>query len=293
MIPVFACTAPGSPGPKSPKPRRGVRAAALPFVVYDRAGSVIAETQLMDRLAAARAICIGEDHKNPHHHWAQLYLFEKLAKRQLTQDKQLGLGMEMFQRPFQEVLDAYAAGTIDDRVMLARTEWRERWGYDYKLYRPIMAVAVQHGAPLVALNARKELTRKVGKKGVEGLSPEERNTLPSLDLKSAAHRAWFEDIMSEHPGEVTDKMYTAQVLWDETMAETAAAWLGAQKARQLAILAGNGHCHDSAIVGRIARRGVTPSVSVHPVIDDGNGSADEALRAQHNDFVFVMTMPPH
>ena len=57
------------------------------------------------------------------------------------------------------------------------------------------------------------------------------------------------------------------------------------------ILAGDGHCHDSAIVGRIKRRGIAAVVSVHPVIDDGQGSVAELLATPMNDYLFVMSVP--
>ena len=81
-----------------------------------------------------------------------------------------------------------------------------------------------------------------------------------------------------------ERIYTVQVLWDETMADGGAKWLAANPRGHLVILAGNGHCHDSAIVGRIKRRGVTDVVSVRPVIDArgrgrrGAREADERLR---------------
>ncbi|MCB9575386.1 MAG: ChaN family lipoprotein, partial [Kofleriaceae bacterium] len=92
-----------------------------------------------------------------------------------------------------------------------------------------------------------------------------------------------------------DAVYTVQVLWDETMASTAAAWVSAADDRAMVILAGNGHCHDSAIVRRVSRRGVTPVVSVRPIIDDGEGNVAEAIGEAMNDYLFVMTMPvePH
>ena len=67
-----------------------------------------------------------------------------------------------------------------------------------------------------------------------------------------------------------EQIYTVQVIWDETMADTSAKWLSAHAGGHLVILAGNGHCHDSAIVGRLKRRGVTDAVSVRVVVDDGD-----------------------
>ena len=280
--------------PHHEAPTIGVEAAELPYVVYDRAGARVERTALFDALAKAKAVCVGETHSNPHHHWVQLQLLDQLSTRAASAGITLALGLEMFQRPFQEVLDDYATAAIDERVMLARTEWRKRWGYGFKLYRPMLAMAVARKLTLLALNMRKEITKKVGKGGYDSLSDEERATLPEVNLDDKAHRAWFDNIMSGHPGSegVAESIYQAQVLWDETMADTAAAWLGGGENRQVVILAGNGHCHDSAIVGRVARRGIEGVVSVRPVIDDGEGSADEALREQSNDYVIVMTMEP-
>ena len=74
------------------------------------------------------------------------------------------------------------------------------------------------------------------------------------------------------------------------MASGAHAWL--QQRTSIVILAGNGHCHDSAIVGRLRRRGVTEVVSVRPIIDDGEGNVAEALAEGSTDYLFVMTVPP-
>jgi uncharacterized iron-regulated protein len=89
-----------------------------------------------------------------------------------------------------------------------------------------------------------------------------------------------------------ERVYTVQVLWDETMADTAAKWLKANPTGHLVILAGNGHCHDSAIVNRIKRRGIADAISVHPVLDDGEGSVAEVLAKPMNDYVVILQMPP-
>jgi hypothetical protein len=75
------------------------------------------------------------------------------------------------------------------------------------------------------------------------------------------------------------------------MADTAAKWLKANPSGHLVILAGNGHCHDSAIVNRIKRRGIADAISVHPVLDDGEGSVAEVLAKPMNDYVVILQMP--
>ena len=107
---------------------------------------------------------------------------------------------------------------------------------------------------------------------------------------AAAHGAAPDDADHAEAMPSADRIYSVQVIWDETMAETAAQWV-AQGDRSMVVLAGNGHCHDSAIVRRIQRRGVTPVVSVRPVLDDGEGDVAEAIQEHRNDYLFVMTPP--
>ncbi len=299
----------GATTPRNDAPR-GVEAAGLPYKILDaRTGHEIAEADFWSRLGGVRAVCVGEEHPNPHHHWAQLQVIQHLA----TRSGPFAVGMEMVQRPFQGVLDDFAARKIDDAAMTARTGWDDRWGYDWKLYRPLLHAAIAHGGALIALNASKELVEKIAHGGMDKLTRAERAQLPELKLDDEVHRAWFDGVMAEMGGamhgekepavgdqkvdpvkekEAADRMYSVQVLWDETMADGATRWLGADAGKQIVILAGDGHCHDSAIVGRMKRRGVTSTVSVRPVIDDGQGNVAELLAAPIYDYLFVMSIPP-
>ena len=290
---------------------RGVEAAGLPYHVLDRTGHQLDEPTFWKQLATARAVCVGEEHPNPHHHWVQLQVVQHLAKAW----PHLAVGMEMVQRPFQAVLDDYAARKISDDDLKSRTGWEARWGYDFRLYRPILQVVLDAHGDLVALNAEKELTKKIAHPGLESLTPDERARVPELRTDIAAHRAWFDAMMEEmggseahmhadkasppaagaagaEPMPSADRIYLVQVVWDETMADTAARYLVAHPDARMVILAGNGHCHDTAIVDRMKRRGIRDVVSVRPVIDDGQGSVAEVLAKPMNDYIVVLELPP-
>jgi len=311
----WACGASPKAAPASPEkpaePAPDVDKAGLPFdVLVARGGSQIPLETFYAQLSVAQVVCIGEQHPNPHYHWAQLHILEELIKRQKAAGVQGALGMEMIQRPFQGVLDDYAAGTIDEATMLSRVGWKKRWGYDFALYRPMIRLARERGLALLALNTVKELTKKVSRKGLDSLTQSERARLPELDLENEDHRAWFFGLMEGMGGAGAhgggskmgkmseaaraeaharaERIYTAQVLWDETMAETSAEWLAGGDKRQVIILAGGGHCHDSAIVGRLKRRGAAPVLSVQPVVDDGEGDVADILAVPRNDYVFAM-----
>lgn len=276
---------------------RGVAAAALPFSIVDgHTGRAVGEPEFWTAIESAKAVCAGEEHPNPHHHWAQLAIVEHLAKAAPPAGgaRRYALGLEMVTLPFQGPLTDYQGQVIDEATFLSRVDWKNRWGFDFGLYRPMLERARAAGWTLLALNAPRELVKRVGKVGVAGLDGDERAQLPELVLDDARHRAWFDGVMGAMGGHGDggpnmDHIYAAQVTWDETMAHHAAKWVDG--GGHVVILAGNGHCHDSAIVGRMQRRGVARVLSVRPIIDDGEGNVAAALAEKMNDFLFVMTMP--
>ncbi|MBA2538513.1 MAG: ChaN family lipoprotein [Deltaproteobacteria bacterium] len=341
LVLLAACGGAKYPVPTTPTapalPKGGIEAAALPYQVLEaRTGRGVDEPAFWSRLAKARAVCLGEEHPNPHHHWMQLHSVREISKR-IGKDK-LALGLEMIQRPFQGPVDDYVAKKIDAATLQSRAGWAERWGYDWGFYSPTFDATIAVGGSILALNAPKELVKKIVRQGLESLTPDEKLQLPELKLDDASHRAWFDALMgdmggagvhskkdgapadpnapanphgtkpadpdakpanphsphgggSPHGMPSADRIYTAQVLWDETMADGAAKWLKANPNGHLVILAGNGHCHDSAIVNRLKRRGVADVLSVRAVLDDGEGGLADVLAKPMNDYVFVLQLP--
>lgn len=259
-----------------------VERAALPL--HGLAGAVrLAEPELWEKMAGYRALCLGEQHDRPEHHHAQRRVIDELAARGRAAERPLAVGFEMFQRPYQAPLSSYVAGTLPEERLLEETEWRTRWGFDFALYRPLLEAARQHGLDALALNAPRELTRKISRSGLEALSAEDRTQLPQIDLDDRDHRGYFERAMSSHPmpagGPRFDDMYAVQVVWDETMAETAGRWLEAEGASaQVIVVAGAGHCHRSAVPGRLSRRLNTPVLSVSAVFASELESFEDSSR---------------
>jgi len=135
--------------------------------------------ELLSELEEKRAVFVGETHDRYDHHLNQLAIIRGLHERGVD----LAVGMEFFQAPFQPVLDQYVAGEIEEKEFLRKTEYYERWKYDYRLYRDILVYARNNGISLVALNAPSELVARVSKGGIAGLTAEERALLP-IDLPS-------------------------------------------------------------------------------------------------------------
>jgi uncharacterized iron-regulated protein len=201
-----------------------------------------------------RAILVGETHTRYDHHLVQLEVLKFLHQR----DPNIAVGVEWFQFPFQPHLDDYLAGRISEDDMLERTGYFERWRFDYRLYRPIVEYAREHGIPLIALNAPMELTRKIGEVGLNGLPADLRAQLPSeYDRTDKAYETRLRDFFKMHPGAdgKFEHFLDVQLTWDETMAEQAARYLQQNPDRRIAVFAGSGHiAYGSGIPNRLARR---------------------------------------
>src|SRR5262245_46929577 len=148
-------------------PDDAVERAALPFIGQRVVGAKqLAPDELFDALARSDAVCIGEQHDDPHHHYAELVLIQALAERALTSGRQLALGLEMFEHQFQAALDRYAAGVSDEAALLEEAEWDDRWGFAFALYRPQIESARQRDFRLLALGARREYAQRVAQAGL-------------------------------------------------------------------------------------------------------------------------------
>ncbi|MEO0322933.1 MAG: ChaN family lipoprotein [Myxococcota bacterium] len=278
------------------------RAGAPPLTVDSRVRRMV-PPQVIVRVADASTVSLealvadlrsvpityaGERHDNEADHRMQNLLFRALS----DYDARTALGMEMFQRPFQSDLDLWSAGQLDEEALRRRTEWDARWGFDFAFYRPMLELARARNLPVIALNAPRELTRAVGRGGVASLDAETRAELPYLDLGDAAHRAMVEAALGDHGGMSSaqlEHLYEAQVLWDETMAETVAEVMASPHAPgHLLVLAGAFHVRAGLGIPRRAARRGAPEYRIVLVADDvaeANALAEE--RPRPADYVWV------
>ncbi len=238
----------------------------------------------LPKMKNERVLFIGEYHDNYAHHINQKNIIQKLYEKGLP----IAIGMEMFQKPFQYILEAYISGEIDEKTMLKKSEYFSRWGYDYKLYQPIMIYAKKHHIPIIALNLEKEITKKISKYGLNSLTHEEKNKIPkSLDFSDKAYKQRLVKVFNapEHLAAMPKKyrpnpdfLYQSQILWDETMAETIANYLKKYPRTIMIVLAGNGHlAYFSGIPDRVKRRLDIPMRVILQDSEKGKGKADQYL----------------
>jgi uncharacterized iron-regulated protein len=211
--------------------------------------------ELIDELADKRVVYVGEIHDRYDHHLVQLEIIRRLH----AQHAQLAIGMEFFQQPHQDALDAYVAGAIDEHELLQRTEYYKRWGFDFRLYAPILRYAREHNLPLVALNIPAEITAKISRGAEDTFTAEEKALLPeTIDRSDQAYIERLKATFGQHPhGDQRDfeRFVDIQLLWDESMAQRAAEFLKDHPEYHMVVLAGSGHlAYGSGIPDRVERR---------------------------------------
>ena len=274
--------APATPAAAAPEPemRHGMRGAtepiALPHRVVDAAsGDELAPPNLDAKLRAARVIYVGEEHPNPHDHAAELEVLEQAY----AADPSIGLGLEMLPKTYQGSLDAYVSGTIDEATFLKNVDWEHTWGFPWGLYKPLLAFCRAHHLPAYALNATRDLAHAVAKVGFDGLTPAQKADLPEIKPGPERHREYVREAFAEHPHGKFDqaafeRFYSAQLVWDETMADRVAKALAAPGApAHLVVVAGEGHTRSFAVPDRAARRGAAPYLTILPVLDEDEADA--------------------
>ncbi|VAX28064.1 hypothetical protein MNBD_NITROSPIRAE02-1087 [hydrothermal vent metagenome] len=204
------------------------------------------------RIKDSRVVFVGEMHTAYEHHVVQYEIINRLY----SDSGKLVIGMEMFQRPFQKYLDQYIQGDITEAEFLRKTEYFKRWVFDYNLYRDILQYARANRIPVIALNIRKEILKKVSKDGIDSLSEEEYAEIPQdMDMTNRQYREYLRNVFSQHDNKSNfENFVQSQILWDETMAHSIADTLKKYPDTQMVVLAGNGHVqHSWGIPDRVTR----------------------------------------
>jgi uncharacterized iron-regulated protein len=198
---------------------------------------------VLEDLAKADVIYLGERHTIPRHHEIQAEVLADLAHAGVS----LALGLEQMEVSQQPQLDRYNRGEIDFEQLAEATGWAKRW-HNYRQYRAVLEAARKAKAPVVALNAKAETIRDVARGGgVNHLSPEVRKELPAeMQLHDPAYEKLLSLQMMVHLAatpEALRPMIEAQIARDEAMAEAVATFLKSPpgRGRKMVVLCGAGH----------------------------------------------------
>jgi len=256
-----------------------------------RPTEVVSVTQAADALAGYDVVFIGEAHRHPGAHLAEMTLFREIHERKAK----LSLSMEQFERDVQPVLDDYLAGRIGESPFMEKAR---AWNNYSTSYRPLVEYAKAHKLPVIAANAPEKVVRCVGKEGVaffDRMKPEQRGWAATrLHLEDGPYKDKFLGFVhgdaghggegsktAKGPSESALRSFAAQVTRDDTMAESIALHLQKNPGRGVVHL--TGFFHSDSFLGTVERLKVRmPQLKIavvnpHPLDKPLSGSAAQAI----------------
>ncbi len=227
--------------------------------VFSAAGFETDLDRMLDDLAGADAVFLGETHNDDVTHQVELEVLRGLIARR---GGAVVLSMEMFERDAQPQLDRYLAGEIDEPTFLRHAR---PWGNYRTAYRPLVELAKAEGVPVIAANFPAPLRRKIRgqKSNWDALTDDERRLVPrelfpnSAEYWARADRATRGHMGSAGGGPRTpeDRLYDGQSLWDNAMGESVADAITGNPGRIVLHVVGGFHVQGRAgTVEQTARR---------------------------------------
>jgi uncharacterized iron-regulated protein len=206
-----------------------------------RAGRIVDEAALLEDLAAADFVLLGEHHDNPEHHRLQARLVEALQARwpqpapvafeMMSADQQLAVVEHLQDHPG----DAQGLGQA--------LAWPAGGWPDWGMYAPIAAAALAADAEIVAANLPEEAARAVAEQGPAALDPSlVRRTGLAAPLPAPLTAELRSELEEVHCGEVApervERMLRVQRARDAVMADRLATLAGRNPG---ILVAGSGH----------------------------------------------------
>lgn len=150
---LVACQSRGVLPPPAPIASEGREHADLGVILDLRSGERITPQRLVERLARASRVVVGEQHDNPDHHALQLWLSRELAARR----PQGSVLLEMLNPSQQTRVDQVQAETRAGRPPLDAIRalaWQPGW--DWAMYGALVRYQLRQPYPLLAANLDRE-----------------------------------------------------------------------------------------------------------------------------------------
>lgn len=264
-------------------------------VVDGQTGGASSWAAMIDALAQADFVFVGENHDDPNTHKLELAILQDLSAK----GRPVTLAMEMFERDVQESLGRFGAGRVPEADFLKASRPWPRYASDYK---PLVDFAISRKLPVIASNVPRPFASEVSKAGFDALTAktsEERKWF-ATDLQCATaddeYYRRFLDAMGTHPDASADRFYFAQCVKDETMAESIvkAHAAGSTDGQRALVLHVNGAFHSDFHFGTASRTqrrmpgGRIAVVTVLPVDDIATATPDTAERRRGDFLIYTL-----
>ena len=178
--------------------------------------------QMLQELAQADVVLLGEQHNDALAHWLELQVAKDLLKGK--KPGQLVLGLEMFERDVQPLVAQYAAGTLADTAFERQARPWPNYATDY---RPLLLFARDNHLAVVGTNAPRPFAKVVAQRSLTALDKlpaADRALLAPLPLKVDYDLPGYKNMAAMFGGDGkahgggAQNIIQAQALKDATMA---------------------------------------------------------------------------
>lgn len=222
-------------------------------------GEETTEAAVIEDLATAGVIYVGEAHTIARHHAIQLHLLQSLGARGLP----LVLCLEQLEARDQAVVDRFNRGEVDFDTLARDIDWAKKWK-NFADYRPLCEFAQKSGIPVQALNAPAAVIRAISRVGGLDKLPADQRAFIAAEIRTddPVYERMMNLSLAVHMAMDPAKLrpvFEAQVARDETMAANIVAGrkiaTTQDRPRTAFVLVGAGHVrHGLGTADRVRRR---------------------------------------
>ncbi|GAB3832219.1 ChaN family lipoprotein [Hymenobacter jeollabukensis] len=190
------------------------------YRLFTAEGKPVSFGKMAKALAAADVVLFGEQHNDPLAHWLELQVARELAERKAGQ---LVLGLEMFERDVQPLVEQYNVGELDAKAFEEQSRPWPNYQTDYK---PLLELARQQKLRVVGTNVPRRYAQQVAKgslTALDALPAEEKNWLAPLPIRVDYTLPGYQGMAQMFGGDAAhaagvQNIIQAQALKDATMA---------------------------------------------------------------------------
>jgi uncharacterized iron-regulated protein len=220
-------------------------------IINARTGAGADFDTLINALKKHDVIYLSEKHDNPDHHAMQ----QRIIRRLIEMDIDPVIGFEFFSwednSDILNFLDSAKVPHSEDHIKVIEANLRKKLRWDtqpdelWKFYYDLLYLAREHGLMAAGLDIPATLKKRITGKGIEGLTPIEKELICSTGLADEAYKDYmfsiFRDVhcgMAHKPMQV--KLYNTWIARNDRMAQSITKLKQYYK-NPLVVIIGGGH----------------------------------------------------
>ncbi|MDZ4823394.1 MAG: ChaN family lipoprotein [Flavobacteriales bacterium] len=251
----------------------------------------------------ADVVFFGEEHNDSVAHFLELKITEEMFAQH---GENFAIGMEMFDRDVQPVMNEYLKGFIREKHF---NKDARIWS-NYHDYKPIVEFAKANSIDVVCSNSASRYTNLAGRKGQEALMTLPKDSKPHFaplpyDTASGPYYDKLMALMDHSPSSPSSidstvaipvanpmmgfNLIMGQSLWDATMAYSISQYLKKNKKKKLLHINGKFHSDEGfGIVTQLKKyRSKTRVLVISTTSDENFPNIDWSLHLQNGDYIII------